>query len=131
MMRSILPTPLVMSQIYFVARGPNSGFIAALSLDEIRDQLLLDQLKESYYITESDGRSFNQFQATCQHVRWRTIAEFLVEQLQGQQTVAAETAMPLGLIPCPACGRHPCCVSKPAPPGAPVACTALNASRIP
>jgi hypothetical protein len=64
---------------YFVTRQPNSGFVATLSLDEIKARLASGELDESLFATESDGRSFIRFQRNGDRARWRTLADLLAE----------------------------------------------------
>ena len=64
---------------YFVTRTPNRGFVALLTLDEIRRDLAAGRLAPDYYATESDGRSFKQFQRDGDRARWRTLAELVSE----------------------------------------------------
>ncbi|MDA0659365.1 MAG: hypothetical protein O2931_08885 [Planctomycetota bacterium] len=63
---------------FYVTRQEGDGFVATLTLDEIRTRLKAGELKESFFATESDGRSFSQFRKSG-NGRWRTLAELLAE----------------------------------------------------
>ena len=67
------------TQYYYVTRSPGRDFVAMLTLSEIRARLGAGELQESFYATESDGRSFTQFQRGSGSGRWRTLAELLTE----------------------------------------------------
>lgn len=82
-----------MRTVFFVTRRPNSGFVSVLTLDEIRARLASGELQATLFATESDGRSFSQFQRSGRQVRWRTLAELLEES---PSPVQAETARPPG-----------------------------------
>jgi hypothetical protein len=71
------------NEYYYVTRVPGSGFVATLTLAEIRARLAAGELQESLSATESDGRSFAQFQRGNRGGRWRTLAELLAEREAG------------------------------------------------
>jgi len=63
---------------YYVTRKEGEGFVAVLTLDGIRTRLAAGQLKEYYFATEADGRSFNRFRKSG-NGKWRTLAALLAE----------------------------------------------------
>jgi hypothetical protein len=72
-----IPEP---TQYYFVTREPGRDFVGTLTWNEIRARLATGELQESCHATESDGRSFTQFQKGGGGGRWRTVAELLTER---------------------------------------------------
>lgn len=94
------------TELFYVTRMPGSGFVATLSLREIRSRLTAGQLQESFCATESDGRSFTQFQKDGAGGRWRTLAELLDEYPEASAPPSPDEAMPVRLMNCPACARQ-------------------------
>ncbi|AWM39412.1 hypothetical protein GobsT_22660 [Gemmata obscuriglobus] len=82
-----------MRTVYFVTRRPNSEFVGAWTLGEIRARLASGELRAALFATESDGRSFSRFQRSGAQARWRTLAELLEEP---PSPVHPETARPPG-----------------------------------
>jgi hypothetical protein len=80
------------NKYYYVTHTPGSGFVATLTVAEIRARLAAGELQESLSATESDGRSFTQFQRDNGGGRWRTLAELLAEREAG----AASATQPAG-----------------------------------
>jgi hypothetical protein len=70
------------TRYYYVTRSPASEFVSTLTLSEIRVRLGTGELQKAFYATESDGRSFDQFQRGGGSGRWRTLAELLREPPQ-------------------------------------------------
>jgi hypothetical protein len=64
---------------FYVTREPGEGFICLLTLGEVHARLAAGELKEDYYATESDGRSFAQFKRSGAG-HWRTLAALFREQ---------------------------------------------------
>ena len=94
------------TQYFYVTRAPGGGFVATLTLSQVRAGLATGELQESFNATESDGRSFTQFQADGAGGRWRTLAELLAEQPRAAPPPpATQEVRPVPLMDCPACGR--------------------------
>jgi hypothetical protein len=64
---------------YFVTRAVNRSFVAMLTHDEIRAEVIAGRFSADWFATESDGRSFIQFQKSGDQARWRTLTELLEE----------------------------------------------------
>ena len=63
---------------FYVTRGKGEGFIATLSLQEIHSKLEIGGLNINQFATESDGRSFAEFQKSGDG-NWRTLDAILIE----------------------------------------------------
>lgn len=93
-----------MSVHYFVTRRPNSGLVSTMTLDDLRHQVATGELSPDLYATESDGRSFSQFQHSGIDSTWRTLRELLAEV---PRNVPVETAeVKAVLVACPVCERQ-------------------------
>jgi hypothetical protein len=93
------------TQYYYVTRSPGQGFVATLTLAQIEAGLANGELQESFSATESDGRSFAQFQRSNYGGEWRTLADLLAEHAQNV-SYSAQPVLSVRLISCPACGRQ-------------------------
>jgi hypothetical protein len=78
---------------FYVTRQAGDGFVAMLSLGEIRTRLAAGELKESFFATESDGRSFSEFRKRGNGT-WRTLAALLAEYPIGEELPAQDQARP-------------------------------------
>ncbi len=85
---------------YYVTREPGRDFVGMFILDEIRGQLATGTLLGSFHATQSDGRSFNQFQRDGGGVRWRTLADLLGER--GETLPDLAPTVPWHVTPCAA-----------------------------
>ena len=104
------------TQYFYVTRAPGRAFVATLTLSQVRAGLATGELQESFNATESDGRSFTQFQTDGAGGRWRTLAELLAEQPRAAPPPpATQEVRPVPLMDCPACGNN--CVRRPSANG--------------
>jgi hypothetical protein len=85
---------------FYVTRQPGGGFVGLLSLDDIRARLAVGELQESFFATESDGRSFSQF-IKSGNGKWRALGALLAEH-PAVTPPAGEAGLPSP--PCPPSG---------------------------
>jgi len=63
---------------FYVTRKEGGAYVGLFTLGEIRARLGTGELKEGFFVTESDGRSYNQFRKSGNGT-WRTLAALLTE----------------------------------------------------
>jgi len=68
---------------FYVTQKEGGGYVGLMTLGEIRTRLAAGELKESFFVTESDGRSYNQFRKSGNGT-WRTLGTLLTEYPVGQ-----------------------------------------------
>ena len=91
------------TQGYYVTREPGRRFVRTVSANQVRELMAMGILQESFYATESDGRSFTQFQRDGDGGRWRTLSELLAEWGETLPRPTPATArLPWHIAPCAA-----------------------------
>lgn len=111
------------TKYFYVAEGPGTGFLALLTLNDIKAQLATGMLQETYYAAEEkDGQSFRDFQRAGGPERWQTLAALIAAQGGFRRRPATINPEVSGIADPPPSRPKPAALTLPEPPTpAPVA----------